>query len=306
MIRHVRFENFRSLREVELQLEPLTVLVGANASGKSNVFAALGGAYEQRDRWRNNPSLGIRVSGTMTSGAEWAVMMPPNQTPFLEKGKPMRVQVLQLDLTKLRQPNTLAEERLLSSSGLGLANAFATLSRSAQDLVSKRFCALVPMFADVATRASGNGMHRIVFQDRWNSGQWYEPDQVSDGSMLMLAYLLLPHQTPAPGVIAIEEPERGLHPYLMGQLVDVLRKLSQGGAGQHKVQILLATHSAELLEHVRPEEVRFLSRNKDTGETIVEEAPVGSPTWRDAFKEYDDSLGRLWLSGGLGGVPGGP
>jgi len=305
MIRHVRFENFRSLREVELELEPFTVLVGANASGKSNVFAALQGAYSERDRWRNNSSLTIRVYGTLVNGGVWSVDMPPGVTSIDGRG-PAIVQVLQLDLRQLRQPNTLAEERLLSPSGFGLANAFATLSRSAQDLVSKRFCALVPMFADVATRPSGNGVHRIVFQDRWNSGQWYEPDQVSDGSMLMLAYLLLPHQTPAPDVIAVEEPERGLHPYLMGQLVEVLRKLSQGDGGQPQIQVLLATHSAELLEHVRPEEVRFLSRSKDTGETVVEEAPVGSPTWRDAFKEYDDSLGRLWLSGGLGGVPGGP
>ena len=37
----VHIKNFRSLRDVELQLKPLTVLVGPNASGKSNVLRAL-------------------------------------------------------------------------------------------------------------------------------------------------------------------------------------------------------------------------------------------------------------------------
>ena len=37
----VHIKNYRSLRDVELPLKPLTVLVGPNASGKSNVLNAL-------------------------------------------------------------------------------------------------------------------------------------------------------------------------------------------------------------------------------------------------------------------------
>ena len=37
----VHIKNFLSLRNVELPLKPLTVLVGPNASGKSNVLSAL-------------------------------------------------------------------------------------------------------------------------------------------------------------------------------------------------------------------------------------------------------------------------
>jgi hypothetical protein len=74
--------------------------------------------------------------------------------------------------------------------------------------------------------------------------------------------------------------------------------------GAPPTQILLATHSAGLLDHVAPEEVRFLSRDKESGAVKVEEAPLASESWRDAFRTYDDSLGSLWLSGSLGGVPG--
>lgn len=37
----VHIENFLSLRNVTLPLKPLTVLVGPNASGKSNVLSVL-------------------------------------------------------------------------------------------------------------------------------------------------------------------------------------------------------------------------------------------------------------------------
>jgi predicted ATPase len=134
---------------------------------------------------------------------------------------------------------------------------------------------------------------------------WYEPSQVSDGTLLLLAFMLLPYQSPTPDLIAIEEPERGLHPFLMGELMTALRQLAHGTDGRRPMQILLATHSAGLLEFVEPKEVRFLHRSKDTGETLVRTAPTGDPTWLTVLKAYDNSLGDIWLSGGLGGVPGG-
>lgn len=41
MIRHVTIENFKSFKEATLELAPLTLLIGANASGKSNCIESL-------------------------------------------------------------------------------------------------------------------------------------------------------------------------------------------------------------------------------------------------------------------------
>ncbi len=41
MIRKIRFQDFRGIREGELELSPLTVLIGANGSGKTTVLEAL-------------------------------------------------------------------------------------------------------------------------------------------------------------------------------------------------------------------------------------------------------------------------
>jgi predicted ATPase len=76
-------------------------------------------------------------------------------------------------------------------------------------------------------------------------------------------------------------------------------------SGTRRREIVLATHSAELLEFIEPDEIRILSRDAKDG--AVEVHPIDSTTddWRAAYREYDESLGGLWLSGGLGGVPGG-
>ena len=41
MISRLAIKNFRSLRDVELRPGPLTVLIGANGAGKSNILDAL-------------------------------------------------------------------------------------------------------------------------------------------------------------------------------------------------------------------------------------------------------------------------
>jgi len=304
MIRQIKIENFRCLRSVTLDLEPLTVFVGANASGKSSVFAALQGPPTEADRWGRDGSRVVEVLATVDALPPSSRLLPAVGGAGQTKGRFPQCLVLQLELSLLRSSNQLQETHVLSPNGFGLANLFSTLTRDQQGEVAREYCRLVPMFADVNVRPLTPGHHRIIFQDRWNPAIQYEPDQVSDGSMLMLAFLLLAYMSPAPDAIAIEEPERGLHPYLMSELVNALRRLANGQLGPKPVQVLLATHSAELLEFVEPKEVRFFHRQKDTGETRVEPAPVGDPSWLKTLKEYDNSLGDLWLSGGLGGVPG--
>lgn len=41
MLKSIRIQNFKSVEEAELQLAELTLLIGANASGKSNVLEAI-------------------------------------------------------------------------------------------------------------------------------------------------------------------------------------------------------------------------------------------------------------------------
>jgi predicted ATP-dependent endonuclease of OLD family len=54
VIKRLEVKNFRCLRDVTIELGPLTVLVGPNASGKSAVLRALMlPNWSLEDRWRH-------------------------------------------------------------------------------------------------------------------------------------------------------------------------------------------------------------------------------------------------------------
>jgi predicted ATPase len=296
MIRRAVVSNFRCLASVDVSFEPMTILVGPNASGKTALIAAL------------DPSVGLDGSNagkpTEPLGVEIASSDDQRLTP--RHLITYTCHVLHLDLGRIRAPNRVQESPLLNRDGSNLANVFATLTRSQQADISMRLTTLVPMYRDVVARPGSPGDHRLVFQDRWTPTRWYEPHQVSDGTMLLLAFLVLQYQSAPIDLLAIEEPERGLHPYLVGELVGMLRRLSTGQLGPKAIQVILATHSAELLAFAEAKEVRFLSRRETDGATEIETAPTESADWAHAVREYQGSLGGLWLSGAVGGVPSAP
>jgi predicted ATPase len=296
MLQKVRFENYRCLRDVTVSLGPLTVLVGANATGKSTILNGIAsGPFAHTDRRAHDSRASISI-GFEFDGQRTALhRLDKRET---RQGEIPRALLLHLDLARLRAANQLHAQSRLAPNGDNLANVFATLSRKVQAELSEQFCAMVPMFSDVNVKPTSAGYHSFVFEDRWSKAGF-----ASDGTMLVLAYLVAQHQEAEIDLLAIEEPERGLHPYLLGELVRMLRDMSTGKTGR-AIQILLATHSAELLDHVQPGEVRFLSRDAKTGNVQVERATEDGPSLQAAYREYDGSLGSLWLSGGLGGVPG--
>lgn len=314
MIRKVHFKNFRSLRDVELTLEPLTVLVGPNSSGKTTVLEGLRLRHDFNlsDLWRQERSTSLSIQWSYDDGLTADVVYDPKSDPhpranLFEEARVRgthRYQSISLDLDALRQENLLAVSNLLEHPGDNLANVFYSLGRKQQSDIAQELCRLVPMFSDVDLQPTGNGKHRLRFQDRWAPGLWFAPNEVSDGTMLLLAFLVLQYQNPAPDLITIEEPERALHPYLLDELIQLLRKMTTGEIGKKPVQVVLATHSAELLDYVRPEEVRFLTRSQEDGSVRVNQAATDTPNWRRVYETYKQSLGGIWLSGGMGGVPG--
>jgi predicted ATPase len=308
MLTQARIRNFRCLRHVDVTFGPLTVLVGPNGAGKTSLLDLLNmqRPWGPHDVWQqksdvvadvelefdDRPGAGRTYQGGGWSDRDW---------------RPHGYQLLRLDLASLRKSNQVREELRLAGDGQNIVNVFASFDRATQGAVAGEFCRLLGMFADVNARPSpsDNGYQRLVFQDAWDRSVWYETNEVSDGTMLFFAFTLLKFQRPGIELLAIEEPERGLHPYLLGELIGLLRALATPLNGEGpRSQVILATHSPELLEFVRPEEARFFRRQPQDGSVTIETAPTGSPEWQEAFKEYRESLGNAWLSGGLGGVPG--
>jgi predicted ATPase len=112
--------------------------------------------------------------------------------------------------------------------------------------------------------------HFRVLRNEGGPPMTFEAASMSDGTLRALASLVAAFQVVLPygypSLIAIEEPETSLHPAAMRALVDALDEATG------RTQILLTTHSAELLDNptVQPENVRVVEMID--GQTVI--APV--------------------------------
>ena len=110
---------------------------------------------------------------------------------------------------------------------------------------------------------------------------------ISDGTCNILALLTAVFQSDEPQFLCIEEPENGLHPKVVKELVDFFR--SQCEEKGH--YIWLNTHSQTLVSQLRPEEIIVV--NKKEGATQIKQ-----------FKEEDFhglDMDEAWLTNALGG-----
>ncbi len=114
-----------------------------------------------------------------------------------------------------------------------------------------------------APPAQQPGHVRLVFEQK--DGERFDASEVSDGVVLFSALIAHAIEAPEDGLVLIEEPERGLHPRRLVELLDVLRTLVE----KRRTQFVLATHSPALLNLLRDEpEAILLFRRTDAGTEI--------------------------------------
>jgi predicted ATPase len=111
----------------------------------------------------------------------------------------------------------------------------------------------------------------------------------SDGAMLLTAFLALAYSD-TPEVLLIEEPENGLHPARLKDVIDLLRKMTTGEVGNKPRQIILTTHSPLLLNYARPEEVRIVRRDAELGTQVT---PMTDVKGIDGLLQ-EFGMGELW------------
>jgi predicted ATPase len=128
-------------------------------------------------------------------------------------------------------------------------------------------------------------------------------ENLSQGTLYLLAVLCLAHDPSPPSVICIEEADRGVHPRMLREVRDALYRLSHPlteGRTREPVQVVTTTHSPYMLDLFRdhPEEVVLANKrgNAATFERLSDRADI-------LALMGEASLGDLWYSGILGGVP---
>jgi len=118
--------------------------------------------------------------------------------------------------------------------------------------------------------------------------KWFNATQESDGTLRIAGIVTALLQEPPVPMIGIEEPELTVHPGAIPLLYDFLKQASQ------RSQVIVTTHSPELLDRVDVEDVRVVLRDQD-GTTV---APM-SVLQRQAVREGLLTLGEVLRTEGL-------
>ena len=116
-------------------------------------------------------------------------------------------------------------------------------------------------------------------------------DALSDGTLRFICLTTLLGQSELPGLIVLDEPELGLHPFAIVQLAGMLRAASQDS------QVLLATQSVTLMNQFELGDLVIVER-RDGASVFERPDPDRLSEW---LAEY--SLGELWEKNLLGGRP---
>ncbi len=190
------------------------------------------------------------------------------------------------------QPEAGPQERL-SKTGDNLANVIQYLNEQHPHELAEIFARLrrrVPRLEKVLADPMPDGRLLLQIKDA-PFAQPVLSRFASDGTLKLLAYMIVLHDPSPPPFIGLEEPENFLHPRLLQELAEECRGATA------RSQLLATTHSPFFLSGLRAEEVRVLYRDDDGYTQSVRASDIqGIPEFLDAGA----SLGHLWLEGRFG------
>ena len=319
-----RIENFGCVRDVSLELMRLHALIGPNDSGKSTVLAALRTAGElirlggqelfQGDLLDPRGAIGTTITmawDTAASATEIRLIGTQSRHWRVEAAGPKITGSFQTDLHAPLHgafATPARGARLVRWDPDAIRSPCDLIPESGSLTVDEKGQGIPAIYEAILSRdrrtfdeiEAGLRRHFPTVKSIWlptlpgskkalgvtlNDGTKVHAREMSEGLLYWLAFAVLPHIDPA-AILLIEEPENGLHPSRIAEVMKVLRAISS------RMQVILATHSPLVINELQPEEVTILTRSPKTGTRA---------TRLDRTKHFQQrqnvyAPGELWLS----------
>ena len=373
-ITRVFLNNYKSIAACDVQLQPLTFLVGRNGAGKSNFLDSLrfvadalntsldhairdrGGIKEVRRRATMPPNhLGIHLNFTLPNGTtgyyafrikfhsreryavhreicrvKSALPSIPDTYFHVNKGKvdtsvkvapaaptdrlylvnasglpefrPVydafsRMGFYSLNLDKIRDLQSPDPGDIFIRDGSNLTSVIAKLSPRIIEHIEEYLAKVVPGVRGVKVKTFGPKETLAFRQDIAGAkNPWqFLANNMSDGTLRVLGILVALFQgddDAQKGVtlVGIEEPETALHPGAVVVLLDGLRDAA------NKTQVIITTHSPELLDDKHLDVNSILAVEAHDGDTVI--APLDEAS-RSVVQDRLFTAGELLRSNQL-------
>ncbi len=197
----------------------------------------------------------------------------------------------------LKKTANVNDNRHLRPDGANLAAFLHLLREKHED--SYRFIVgsvqqVAPFFRDFTLDPQRLNPDKIRLEWRHKgTDAYFDASQLSDGTLRFMALttLFLQPREYRPSVIAVDEPELGMHPSAITLLAELMKQASTDS------QVIVSTQSSLLLDHFEPEEVLVADRVDGATQLTRLESSRLEP-WLGNY-----SLGQLWEKNELGGRP---
>jgi predicted ATPase len=325
VIAAIAFRNFKALRATSVRLAPFNLVIGPNGSGKTSLIEAvlrlrtLAGLPLSSRRAAHKPgspeieftfapphaAITAHVGCISETVCDSLAIEPPDAPgwPALqEELRHMRGYVLEHGA--MGAPARRDRADVLSPDGSNLAAFLAGIRERAPTAFSElagEMLRITPEFRSLELLEHADD--RVELQLRLAENGIVPAIELSQGMLYLLALLALAFDPTPPRVLCIEEVDRGFHPRMLREVRDLLYRLSHPeavGLARHPVQIVATTHSPYLIDQFRehPDEIVITQKH---GRAARLERLSDRADLPELMRE--GSLGDMWFSGILGGIP---
>ena len=198
-------------------------------------------------------------------------------------------------INELRQEQPISSGSRVSISGNNIPSIIKRFSKDnpeGWERVIATMSNISPYFDSVSSESLRAGKEYLVFKEVFE-GRDIESWESSDGTLRALAILISVESHKSGSTVLIEEPEHGLHPWVVKDLISHIKEVIEF---KH-LQVILTTHSQQVLECI--EEDELLITERDANGTRYSSIKQIIPDSEISMGE----IGELWTRGLLKGVP---
>lgn len=342
MITSIHYKNFKALKDTTLPLGRFTLIVGANGTGKSTALRGLRDIEKVDDKniekhlnkglnietekiqievcWEgfshlrtvskgevpanhsldNNQNVIGGSGGSFINSLDWTYQHKDEANALRS------FLIFSFDSEKIASPVPIQANTILEENGYGLAGVLDQLRDSEPERFEELNKELNRWFYEydrILFEVPADGQKSFLLRTTIGKHK-IKASELSDGTLLALAYLTIAYLPNPPKIVAFEEPEKGIHPRLLRNIQEAMYRLAYPenyGEKREPIQVIATTHSPYLLDLFKDNPEEIVIAEKD--ENGVHFENLAKMKNIDKILQGGESLGEVWFTGVLGGVP---